>query len=62
MERNVWCKSSRSGSNGQCVEAMDQGHAVAVRDSKDKTGPTLTLSPAGWQAFVDGVKAVSFVA
>ncbi|MGW4462910.1 DUF397 domain-containing protein [Micromonospora sp. NPDC004704] len=62
MEPNVWRKSSRSGSNGQCVEAMDQGHAVAVRDSKDKTGPTLTLSPAGWQAFVDGVKAVSFVA
>ncbi|MEV4626692.1 DUF397 domain-containing protein [Micromonospora sp. NPDC049523] len=62
MERNVWRKSSRSGSNGQCVEAMDQGHAVAVRDSKDKSGPTLSLSPAGWQVFVDGVKSMRFVA
>ncbi|GAA1820097.1 DUF397 domain-containing protein [Planosporangium flavigriseum] len=60
MERNVWLKSSRSGSNGQCTEVRDRGDAIDVRDSKNPTGPMLTFTPADWAAFVEGVKAGEF--
>ncbi|MFE4976783.1 DUF397 domain-containing protein [Kitasatospora sp. NPDC056651] len=49
----AWRKSSYSSNEGgQCVEVADTPTAVHVRDSKDKTGPQLTFSPAAWQAFV----------
>lgn len=52
MKKGVWRKSTRSGSNGQCVEVCDLGHGVAVRDSKDPHGPVLSFPPAAWAAFV----------
>ncbi|MFF5218004.1 DUF397 domain-containing protein [Micromonospora sp. NPDC000442] len=50
----IWRKSTRSGDNGgNCVEvATNLPGLVAVRDSKDPTGPTLAYSPAAWAAFV----------
>jgi uncharacterized protein DUF397 len=36
----IWRKSSRSGSESNCVEL---GNTGAVRDSKNPTGPTLTV-------------------
>ncbi|MFG1777011.1 DUF397 domain-containing protein [Micromonospora sp. NPDC049051] len=59
MERNVWRKSSRSGSNGQCVEVRDRGARVDVRDSKAPAAGTLTFEPAAWDAFVGSLKADS---
>jgi Domain of unknown function (DUF397) len=48
-----WRKSTHSGSNGgDCVEVAPCPHAVHVRDSKDRTGPTLTFTPKEWSAFV----------
>ncbi|MEO3769505.1 DUF397 domain-containing protein [Micromonospora sp. B9E7] len=49
-----WRKSTRSGaSGGNCVEvASNLPGVVAVRDSKDVTGPALTFGPAAWTAFV----------
>ena len=49
-----WRKSSRSGSSGgNCVEVADNlPGVVAVRDSKDPTGPALTFAPTAWRAFV----------
>lgn len=38
----------------------DLGDAVAVRDSKDRTGPVLVFTPAEWSAFIDGAKANEF--
>ncbi|MBM0229019.1 MULTISPECIES: DUF397 domain-containing protein [Micromonospora] len=46
-----WRKSSHSGDEGACVEMAVLPAAVAVRDSKDPTGPTLVFSPAAWAAF-----------
>jgi len=60
VERNVWRKSSRSGSNGQCVEVRNQGNAVQVRDSKNPTETILTFNPDEWRAFLDGAKSGEF--
>ncbi|WP_055590780.1 DUF397 domain-containing protein [Peterkaempfera griseoplana] len=57
----VWRKSSYSGANGQCVEVAVPGPAaVAVRDSKDPHGPSLTFSPEAWAAFVAAAGADAF--
>jgi hypothetical protein len=54
----IWRKSTRSGDNGgACVEvATNLADVVAVRDSKDQTGPTLTFHPTAWYAFVGGAR------
>lgn len=54
MTGAVWRKSGRSNSTpGECVEVADNlPDRVHVRDSKDKSGPTLTFSPSAWSAFV----------
>jgi hypothetical protein len=49
----VWRKSSRSGSNDQCVEvATNLPDVVGVRDSKDPSGPVLTFDPYTWRIFM----------
>ncbi|MEO3748553.1 DUF397 domain-containing protein [Plantactinospora sp. B5E13] len=56
-----WRTSTRSGDNGgECVEVADNlTDVVAVRDSKDQTGPVLAFSPYAWSAFVAGVKTAT---
>jgi hypothetical protein len=59
----TWRKSSYSGGNGGgCIEvgAHEQGGGrVLVRDTKDRTGPVLRLSPAAWLEFVGQVKSAA---
>ncbi|WFE54155.1 DUF397 domain-containing protein [Micromonospora sp. WMMD1155] len=49
-----WRKSTRSGGNGgDCVEVADNlPGVVLVRDTKDRDGGTLAVSPASWRRFV----------
>lgn len=48
-----WRTSSYSGSDGQCVEVAFVGAGrVAVRDSKDRSGPVLVFTGAEWTAFL----------
>ncbi|MEU3447896.1 DUF397 domain-containing protein [Streptomyces thermolilacinus] len=58
-----WFKSSYSGNGGQCVELavnLVTSHGVVpVRDSKNPTGPALTVRARAFAAFVDGVKTGS---
>lgn len=49
-----WRKSTRSGNDG-CVEVAFVEDRVAVRDSKDRSGPVLLFTPTEWEAFVGGV-------
>jgi len=55
-----WRKSTRSGSNGQCVEARRMGDTIQLRDSKDPSGPVLSFTPGQWAAFTAGVKGDEF--
>ena len=52
MKPGVWNKSSRSGYNGDCVEATEDEDSVLVRDSKNPQGPRLAFTPAAWRAFL----------
>lgn len=56
-----WFKSSYSSdSGGECLEVAPCPHATAgttgtaihIRDSKNPTGPTLTVSGEAWAAFL----------
>ena len=53
-EVGVWRKASHSGGNGgDCVEVATRPDAlVAVRDSKDPDGATLTFSTSDWREFI----------
>jgi hypothetical protein len=56
-----WHKSSYSGNGGNCVEvASNVPGIVAVRDSKDRQGPSLGFTPDEWRAFIAGAKAGEF--
>jgi hypothetical protein len=44
-----WRKSSYSGTNGgDCVEAADMGGRILLRDTTDRGGVVLTISPDAW--------------
>lgn len=62
LSQAVWRKSSRSGdSGGNCVEvAGNLPGVVAVRDSKNPTGPALLFSPDAWESFIGNLKSGKF--
>jgi hypothetical protein len=51
----TWRKSTSSHSNG-CVEVAFLDGEVAVRDSKDRSGPVLRFTPFEWEAFVSALR------
>lgn len=55
----TWRKSSASGGNGQCVEVAAMASSVLVRDSHDRSGPVLAVSPAQWAEFLDRIRSDS---
>ncbi len=61
LARLHWCKSSYSGTSGNCVDVAALNHGGrAVRDSKDPAGPILTFTRAEWSAFTAGVRSGEF--
>ena len=53
-DRAVWRKSSRSGTDGDCVEFDVMGRTM-FRDSKNPDGPT--LHAAGAEVFIAMVRS-----
>ncbi|MFF3270605.1 DUF397 domain-containing protein [Streptomyces chrestomyceticus] len=46
-------KSTYSSADRECVEvATNAPGAIAIRDSKRPTGPTLHVTPTAWTAFL----------
>ena len=56
----TWRKSTRSNNGGACVEVRYLDGRIEVRDSKDRTGPTLAFTPQEWTAFLAGVNDLEF--
>jgi len=52
-----WRKSSHSGTNGgSCVEAADVDGSILVRDTADREGTVLTVSPKAWHRFMSTLR------
>lgn len=52
-----WRVSSySSGSSGNCVEVGRADGLILLRDTKDRAGAQLALSPAAWGAFLTTVR------
>jgi hypothetical protein len=52
---------ARSGADSDnCVEVAFVDDAIAVRDSKNPSGPALIFTAAEWDAFVHGAKDGEF--
>ncbi|MFU8851368.1 DUF397 domain-containing protein [Micromonospora sp. SL1-18] len=53
-----WRKSTRSANEGNCVEVADNlPGVVLVRDSKDRSGPTLSFTPGAWRTLITALRS-----
>lgn len=61
-QRIAWRVSTRStsGAGANCVEVGATCKRIALRDSKDRSGPALVSDHGDWLAFLDAVKNGSF--
>ena len=56
--RAVWRTSSFSNNGGACVQVADNlSGIVAIRDSKDRSGPVLLLTASQWREFITTLRA-----
>jgi hypothetical protein len=51
-----WRVASYTGGQGNCVEVGTSAATVAVRDTKDETGPVLHFERSVWHAFTEHLK------
>ena len=62
LSHATWRKSSRTndGGGGACVEVAGLGNEVALRDSKNPSGPVLAITRAEWRFFLSGIQTGEF--
>ena len=51
-----WRKSTRSQNGGNCVEVAPLAEVIAVRDSKNSSGPVLAISTGAWETFISAIR------
>ncbi|MGX5182624.1 DUF397 domain-containing protein [Streptomyces avermitilis] len=58
VPEQAWFRSSYSDAGQNCVEiaAPTPGTAIAIRDSKNPTGPSLLVPATAWSAFVTAIR------
>ena len=52
----VWRKSSFSA-NGDCIEVAIQNGSVLIRDTKNRSGGTISASSSAWQEFIQAIRS-----
>jgi hypothetical protein len=57
VEVATWRKATRSNGQGNCVEVGKAATAVLVRDTTNRSGPTLTIPARAWRALLTEVRA-----
>ncbi|MGW1910662.1 DUF397 domain-containing protein [Streptomyces sp. NPDC002076] len=52
-----WFTSTYSGGSGtECVECARMTESILIRDSKDRSGPVLSVSGQAWHAFTGALR------
>ncbi|MFF7142361.1 DUF397 domain-containing protein [Streptomyces nodosus] len=53
-----WFTSTYSGGSGtECVECMQAGNGILVRDSKNGSGPVVAVRGPAWCAFTRALRS-----
>ncbi|ROO91331.1 uncharacterized protein DUF397 [Actinocorallia herbida] len=52
----AWRKSSRSDGSGACVELVERGSAIAIRDSKNPGNAHLTFGRTALRVLARGLR------
>ncbi|MFG2554503.1 DUF397 domain-containing protein [Streptomyces sp. NPDC048581] len=52
MPELTWQKSTYSAEAANCVEIATTPTTIQIRDTKNPTGPYLTLRPTAWAGFL----------
>lgn len=60
ISRAVFRKSTFSDGGEGCVEAAKLSTSRLVRDSKDRSGPTLMFTSSAWAAFINDIRQGKF--
>lgn len=59
LSKAVWRKASRSTAEGDnCIEVAGVSNVVALRDSKDPSGPKLIISHSDFWHLADAIKSL----
>jgi hypothetical protein len=52
----MWRKSTYSNGSGSCVEVAPTPRAILIRDTTNRSGPTLTISAPAWRTLLAGIR------
>jgi Domain of unknown function (DUF397) len=56
LARATWRTATYSQANGSCVEVAGlSGGRIAVRDTKDRTGPAIVVTAEQWQTLLASI-------
>ncbi|MET7992908.1 DUF397 domain-containing protein [Amycolatopsis sp. NPDC005232] len=56
VEFAAWHKSCHSTDQSNCIEVAASSVEIGIRDTKDRAGGHLTVSPGAWVAFLSSAR------